>query len=77
MKTSQKIKRWARIGQIAYWLYMIFFVGFERQMPMHEATVFSETVKEVILAIVTFILAILFSEAIVRVIGYFAELLDK
>lgn len=77
MKTSQKIKGWARIGQIAYWLYMFFLVGFENQLPMHEATVFSETVEEAILAIVTFILAVLFSEAIVRVIGYFAELLDK
>ena len=77
MKTSQKIKMWARIGQIAYWLYMFFLVGFERQLPMYEETVFSGTVAESIMAIVTFVLAVLFSEAIVRVIGYFAELLDK
>lgn len=77
MKTSQKIKMWARIGQIAYWLYLFFGVGFERQLPMHEATVFSGTIAEAILAIVAFVLAVLFSEAIVRIIGYFAELLDK
>lgn len=77
MKTSQKIKRWARIGQIACWLYMFFLAGFEMQLPMYEATVFSGTVAETILVIVAFILAVLFSEAIVRVIGYFAELLDK
>lgn len=77
MKTSQKIKMWARIGQIAYWLYLFFEVGFEMQLPMYEATVFSGTIAEAILAIVTFVLAVLFSEAIVRVIGYFAELLDK
>lgn len=77
MKTSEKIKIWARVGQIAFWFYLFGSVAFERQLPMHEATVFSETTEETILAIVTFIFALLVSEAIVKVIGYFAELLDK
>ncbi len=77
MKTSQKIKRWARIGQITYWFYKFFVVGLEMQLPMREVTVFSGTDAESVLAIGAFILAFFFSEAIVRVIGYFAELLDK
>ena len=77
MKVSEKIKFWARIGQFAFWLYIFFSVRFEMQLPMYKSTVFSGTVPEAVLAIISFCLAILFSEAIVRVIGYFAELLDK
>ena len=76
MKTSQKIKKWARIGQIAFWLCMYFGVGFERQLPMHEATVYSGTIEEAFLAIVTLAFAVLFSEAVVRIVCYFAELLE-
>jgi len=54
-----------------------FSVAFESQLPMNEEIVFSGTVVEAILAIVAFALAVLFSEAIVRLIGYFAELLDN
>ena len=77
MKVSEKIKGWARIGQIAFWFYLFFSVGFEEQLLMHEPIVFSGTFLEAVLAIISLCLAILFSEAIVRVIGYFAELLDK
>ncbi len=77
MKISQKIKMWARIGQIAFWIYMFFLVGFESQLPMHETIVYSGTVAEYILGVGGFTFIVLFSEAIVRVIGYFAELLDK
>lgn len=76
MVTSQKIKMWARIGQIAFWLFLFFLARYEMQLPMHEEIVSSGTATETILAIFTFIFVVLFSEAIVRVIGYFAELLD-
>lgn len=68
MKTSQKIKIWAHIGAIACWvLYMVFdIMNFETQSTINP-----------ICEIIAFLLIVLFSEAIVHVIGYFAELLDK
>ena len=77
MKVSKKIKLWARIGQLSFWLYMFAIVAFDRQLPMHEAIEFSETDLEVILVCTSFSLAVLLSEAIVRVIGYFAEIFEK
>ncbi len=77
MKTSKKIEIWARIGQVTFWLFCKFFADLQEQLPMYEATEHSGTATEFVLAVFCLILAILFSEAIVRLISYFAKLLDK
>lgn len=77
MNVSEKIKFWARIGQISYWVFLFVATAFEMQLPTYEPTIFSGTFAEGICVIAGITLAVLVSEAIVRVIGYFAELLEN
>lgn len=74
---AEKIKFWARVGQMAFFAYGIFAALFEIQLSGSVSTEFSGTVAEfgyVMLAVASLII---FSEAIVRLIGYFAELLER
>lgn len=74
---SRKVKFWARLGQISYFMSLFFGVAFEKQLPRYVPTEFAGTFKESAYAIITFMCIIVFSEAIVRLISYFAELLEK
>ena len=73
----EKIKFWARLGQIAFFVWEIFYAMFETQLPRHVPTEFSGTVAESIYAMLSIAGLIIFSEAIVRLIGYFAELIER
>lgn len=77
MKTSKKIKIWARIGQIALWVLCACFllISAVYQLCMYGFVVSGDAIS--ILEVIAFLFIALLSEAIVRVIGYFAELLDK
>lgn len=70
---SNKIKFWARIGAIAFWLANFFNAGWEMQYQPFE----SAGTKAVVLAFICFAFCLIFTEAIVRLIGYFAELLEE
>lgn len=70
---SNKIKFWARIGAITFWLAQILNVAWEMQYTPFE----SAGTKVQILAFVWFAVSLIFTEAIVRLIGYFAELLER
>ena len=76
MKAS-KVKFWARLGQIAYFMYNLLYAFFEVQLPNHVPTEFSGKVTEGFLLISTLFVMIVFTEAIVRLIGYFAEILEE
>ena len=71
------VKCYARLGQIAYWSYCFLSACFEVQLPNHVPTEFSGTIPEVIFLIGSLVSAIIFSEVIVKLIGYFAELLEE
>lgn len=80
MKANMKVKQikfWARLGQIAFFVYEIFDGMFEIQLPRYVPPEFSGTVAEFIYVILSIAGLIIFSEAIVRLIGYFAELLER
>lgn len=76
MKT-RKIKFWARLGQIAYWIYQYSYMFAERQNPIYTQPILAGTISEYISLVIAFVYGYLVSEAIVRLIGYFAELLEK
>ncbi len=70
---SDKIKVWARIGEIAFWLSKFFYTGWTMQYEPFE----SAGTTALILDCTWVVFALIFSEAIVRLIGYFAELIEK
>lgn len=74
---AEKIKFWARVGQMAFFVYEIFNALFEIQLPGSVSTEFSGTVTEFGYVMLAVAGLIIFSEAIVRLIGYFAELLER
>lgn len=69
---ANKIKIWARIGEITYWLFQFCNAGYELQYENFE----SAGTTAVFLAFICLVLGLIFSEVIVRLIGYFAELLE-
>ncbi len=77
MKISEKVKYWARIGQVSVWLCWFLNEMIERQLPTYEPPAISGTATEFMFVIGALYFAMLFSEAIVRVIVLFAELLDR
>ncbi len=70
---SNKIKLWTRIGAIAFWFAQFFYTGWEMQYSTFE----SASTEAKIFSLVWFAFALIFTEAIVRLIGYFAELLEE
>ena len=70
---ANKIKFWARIGEIAFFLFQFFYAGWEMQYEPFE----SAGTTAQILAVIWLGLRLVFAEAIVRIIGYFAEILEK
>jgi len=74
---ANNVKIWARIGQIAFWIYNISFALFEIQLPDYVLPEYSATVTAIICVIVTLIGMLIFSEAIVQLICYFAEILES
>lgn len=74
---ANKVKFWARLGQISFFVSHFSNALFETQLPNYVSTEYSGKVTEGIFAIMTLAGIILFSEAIVKVIGYFAELLEE
>lgn len=77
MKTSEKIKGWARLGQVMYLSFKVLYVLYEKQLPTYEEPVSSGTPEEALLLVVALFCFFCITEAAVRLIGYFAELLDK
>ena len=70
---ANKVKSWARIGEVAFFLFQFFDAGFRAQYEPFES---AGTTAE-ILALICFGLMLVFAEAIVRIIGYFAEILEE
>ena len=70
---SKEIKFWARIGAIAFWIMKFLNAGVQMQYIKFE----SAGTTAVILAFACFAFALICTEAIVRLIGYFAELLEE
>ena len=70
---ANKVKFWARIGEIAFFLFLFCHTGFELQYEPFE----SAGTTAQILAVICLVLILVFAEAIVRIIGYFAEILEK
>lgn len=70
---ANKVKFWARIGEIAFFLFLFFYAGWESQYEPFE----SAGTTAQILACICFLLMLVFAEAIVRIIGYFAEILEE
>ena len=73
MKKSKKIKYCARIGEIAFFLYNFFNTVWEMQYIPFE----SAGTKAQILSCICLGFMIIFCEAIVRLIVYFAEILKE
>lgn len=69
---SKKVKFWARIGEVAFFLFLIFYAALEMQYTPCEST---DTTYTLSCICITFIL--IFAEAIVRLIVYFAEILEE
>lgn len=70
---SKKVKFWARIGEIAFFLFMFFYAAWERQYtPFESAGTTAHT-----LACICIAFRLIFAEAIVRLIIYFAEILEE
>ena len=74
---ANKVKFWVRLGQIAYFIYCISYAFFETQLPQFVWPEFSGTETELICSLIAIGSIITFSEAIVRLIGYFAELIEE
>ena len=70
---ANKVKFWARIGEIAFFLFLFFNAGWELQYEPFE----SAGTTAQILACICFLLILVFVEALVRIIGYFAEILEE
>ena len=70
---ANKVKFWARIGEIALFLFLFFYAGWKLQYEPFE----SAGTTAQILALICFGLILVFAEAIVRIIGYFAEILEE
>ena len=70
---ANMVKFWTRIGEIAFFLYQFFYASLELQYEPFE----SAGTTAQILAVICFGLILVFAEAIVRIIGYFAEILEK
>ena len=77
MKVTKQIKFWARAGQILYFLYLISYTLFEKQLPGYVPPQRSATFAELVFNALALTFFIYFTEAIVRLIGYFAELIEK
>jgi len=74
---ANKVKIWARIGQMAFWIYNISYALLEIQLPGYVPIEVSGKVTEFVYCMITIAGMIIFSEAIVKLIGYFAELLEE
>lgn len=70
---ANMIKSWARIGEVAFFLFQFFGAGWRAQYEHFE----SAGTTAQILAVICLVLILVFAEAIVRIIGYFAEILEK
>ncbi len=70
---ANKVKFWARIGEIALFLFLFFYAGLELQYEPFES---AGTTAQILSAICCG-LRLVFAEAIVRIIGYFAEILEE
>lgn len=70
---ANKVKSWARIGEVAFFLFQFFDAGWRAQYEPFE----SAGTTAQILALICFGLILVFAEAIVRIIGYFAEILEE
>ena len=70
---ANKVKFWARIGEIAFFLFNFFYTGWELQYEPFES---AGTTAQILSAICCG-LRLVFAEAIVRIIGYFAEILEE
>ena len=78
MKTVDKIRNWARIGLIAFWLLEI-ASGICDYIQNSPQLLVESTFCDIsaISAISGFFAAIVLSEAVIRLIIYFAELFDR
>lgn len=74
---ANKVKFWARLGQIVYFIHCIAYAFFEVQLPNYVPTEFSGKGIEAVYLTIAVVGMIIFSEAIVRLIGCFAELLEE
>ncbi|MFR0922845.1 MAG: hypothetical protein ACLSG7_07030 [Clostridia bacterium] len=70
---ANEVKSWARIGEVAFFLSQFFDAGWRAQYEPFE----SAGTTAQILALIWFGLILVFAEAIVRIIGYFAEILEE
>lgn len=70
---ANKVKFWARIGEIAFFLFQFFNAGWELQYEPFE----SAGTTAQILACIYFLFILVFAEAIVRIIGYFADIIEE
>lgn len=70
---ANKVKSWARIGEVALFLFQFFDAGWRAQYEPFESA--GPTAQ--ILGVICWVLILVFAEAIVRIIGYFAEILEK
>ena len=74
---AKKIKRLVRLGQMAYFGYIVAYAFFERQLPNYVPIEFSGTSMEMFWMICCLLDMIILTEVIVRVIGAFAEILEE
>jgi hypothetical protein len=69
---ANKVKFWARIGEIAFFMFLFVGAAWRSQyQPIESAGATAQA-----LASICFGLMLVFAEAIVRVIVYFAEILE-
>lgn len=73
----KKIKFWARMGQIMFFVVNFAWILFEDTQPQIIQMKYDVTPYSSILVIIGCIGIFLFTEAIVRLIGNFAELIAK
>ena len=70
---ANKVKFWARIGQIVFFLFLFAHSAYSQQYESFESA--GTTAQE--LSLICLLFLFLFTEAIIRIIGYFAEILEE
>lgn len=74
---SRKVELWARIGQVSFWIMFFSYLAFTLMAIPDDASPKYFGSAPFVVASISIVFAILFSEAIVRIIIYFAQLLER
>ena len=74
---AKKVKFWVRVGQISFWVCQTAYAFLETKLSKEVQPKGPEELGEWFLLIITLLGLMVFSEVIVRIIGYFAELLEE